>query len=80
MAIISAIATRVIELTNERDWSFYRLSFESGVPTSTLSNLLLGKCRSCNFFTILNLCRGFRIDLSGFFDSPLFDPDNLDDD
>lgn len=80
MAFISAISVRIIELTNVRDWSFYRLAFESAVPTSTLSNLILGKCKSCNAFTLLNICRGFRIDLSEFFASPLFSPENLDDD
>ncbi len=80
MVPISALSARIVQLLNERDWSFYRLAFESGVPTSTLSNLVLGKCKSCNFSTLLNLCRGFRVDLSEFFASPLFSFDNLDDD
>ena len=80
MAFISAIAVRITELVNLRDWSFYHLACESAVPTSTISNLVLGKCKSCNAFTLLNICRGFRIELSEFFASPLFAPENLDDD
>lgn len=59
MNSISAISARVIQLLNERNWSAYILAFERGLPNSTVSNILL--CKSCNFDTILNFCRCFRI-------------------
>ena len=45
MNTIQAVSARVIQLMNKRDWSAYRLAFESGVPTSTVSNIILGKCK-----------------------------------
>ena len=79
MNTIQAVSARVIQLMNKRDWSAYRLAFESGVPTSTVSNIILGKCKSCNFDTILNLCRGFRIEPQEFILPPMFLLENLDD-
>lgn len=80
MKLNKAVSNRIIQLLNERDWSAYRLSAESGVPLSTISNILLGKCHSCNLSTILNICRGFGITFSELFDTELFAPENLDDD
>ena len=74
-----AISARVIQLLNERDWSAYKLAFESGIPASTVSNIILCKCKSCNFDTILNLCRGFRSEPQEFILPPMFLLENLDD-
>ncbi len=79
MQSIRTISFRIIQLLNERNWSAYKLSFECGLPHSTLSNIILGKCRSCNFDTLLNICRGFRIQPEEFIRSDLFLLENLDD-
>ena len=79
MNSISAVSARVIQLLNKRNWSAYRLAFESGLPNSTVSNVILCKCKSCNFDTILNFCRGFRILPEEFLHSELFHFENLDD-
>ncbi len=79
MNLNAAVSTRIIQLLNERDWTSYRLAIESGIPTSTVSNIILGKCRSCNLSTVLNICRGFRIEPQEFILTPLFLLKNLDD-
>ncbi len=79
MQLSEAYSMRIIELMNERDWSGYKLSGKSAVPNSTVSNILLGKCKSCNLTTALNICRGFNITLENFFASNLFSFENLDD-
>lgn len=79
MSIIPAISDRVIQLLNERNWTAYKLSTESGLPTSTVSNIILGKCKSCNLITLVNICRGFRIELYEFLCPPTFLLKNLDD-
>lgn len=79
MEPISAITARVVELLNERNWTVYRLAIESGIPYSTLSNIVLLKSKSCNVSTLINLCRGFHIELREFMNSPLFLLKNLDD-
>lgn len=48
------------------------------VGNSTVSNVILCKCKSCNFDTILNFCRGFRILPEEFLHSELFHFENLD--
>jgi len=80
MKMNEAISTRIIELANKRNWSIYRLSYESGLPNSTLSNVVLCKCNGCNTGTIMNICRGVNITAQEFFASPMFDPKNIDDD
>ena len=77
MELSQALATRVIQLLNLNDWSGYKLSGQDAVPSSTISNILLGKCKSCNLLTLLNICRGFGIELSEFFDSDLLRLENL---
>ena len=79
MQLSEAYSMRIIELMNERDWSGYKLSGKSAVPNSTVSNILLGKRKSCNLTTALNICRGFNITLENFFASNLFSFENLDD-
>ena len=79
MEINSALASRIVQLLNERNWSVYRLAVESGIPYSTLSNIILLKGKSCTFSTLIDLCRGFPIELREFLNSPFFLLSNLDD-
>lgn len=77
MELSQAFATRLIQLLNLKDWSSYKLSGKSAIPPSTISNIVLGKCKSCNLLTLLNICRGFGIEFTEFFDSDLFLLENL---
>ena len=77
MELSQALATRLIQLLNINDWSSYKLSGKSAIPSSTVSNILLGKGKSCTILTALNICRGFGITLKDFFDSDMFDLENL---
>jgi len=76
----NAIAERTTELLKSLSWSVYTLSQNSGLPTSTLFNVLHGSCKSCNFDTLLNICRAFKIELTEFFKGELFMLKNLLDD
>ena len=67
MLLSHALTARINNLLKERRWTVYKLSLKSGVAPSTLSNILLGKCRACNLNTLLNICRGFQITLSQMF-------------
>lgn len=80
MLLSHALTARINNLLKERRWTVYKLSLKSGVAPSTLSNILLGKCRACNLITLLNICRGFQITLSQMFDCDLFALENLVDD
>ena len=61
------IITRIKQLCNTRNWSFYRLAKESGITYSTLCTML-HKANSPSVPTLIKLCNGFGITLSEFFD------------
>lgn len=80
MTSSNVIASRIRELMKERHWTAYELAKQSGLSTSTLDNLLHERCKSCNFNTLINICRGFNIQLRDFFSNKLFLFENLNDD
>ena len=74
------IANRVQKLLNERKWTQYKLSQQSGLPKSTISYTLKGRNETLKTDTILNICRGFDISIFDFFNDPSFLPENIADD
>lgn len=60
------IKSRIIQLMNERGWTMYRLAKETGLPNSTLSNMLK-RSTTPTMSTVKTLCDGFGITLSQFF-------------
>ena len=73
------IAKRTRQLLKERKWTQYKLARRSAIPCSTLSYALNGKVKSITSETLLNICRGFDMKLSDFFDNELFNPENISD-
>ncbi len=55
----------------------YNLSIKSGVPQSTLSTIMKCTFPSMKMRIIYEICEGFEISMKEFFDSPLFDRENL---
>lgn len=78
MKLNQAIGIRLQELLQENAMTQYQLSSRSGVPKSTISNLIHCTYDSVKLRIIHELCQGFSISISDFFASPLFDEDNLD--
>lgn len=60
------VQVRITQLLEDRKWSLYRLSKESGVPQSTLSNLF-SRNNAPTIGTLEDICKGFGISLSQFF-------------
>lgn len=75
MRLSEAIQTRIYQLAKERNMSIYALSRLSGVPRSTISTLTV--CKSVGTSVVYGICEGLEITLKEFFDSPLFDRENL---
>lgn len=73
-----AVSMRLTELLKERNMTQYQLYIKSGVPKSTLSNVMSCSYDSVKLRIIHELCQGLEITIPEFFDSPLFDEDNLD--
>ncbi len=73
-----AVRLRVQELLQERNMTQYQLCSLSGIPKSTMSNLMNCAYDSVKLRIIHELCQGFQINISEFFRSPLFDEMNLE--
>ena len=73
-----AVSLRIKELLEQQKMTQYQLFVKSGVPKSTLSNLLSCSYDSVKLRILHEICQGFGISLPEFFDSPLFDENNLD--
>ena len=58
--------SRIKELLDDRNWTVYRLSKESGVPYSSL-NSLINKNNYPTIPTLEKICGAFKISLSEFF-------------
>lgn len=78
MQLNQAVSMRVKELLKEHGMTQYQLFVKSGVPKSTLSNLISCSYDSVKLRIIHEICQGFEITIPDFFDSPLFDEVNLD--
>lgn len=77
MQLNEAISKRISELCKERNMTQYKLSMKSGVPQSTLSTIMHCSFPSMKVRIIYEICEGFEINIKDFFDSPLFDRENL---
>ena len=71
--IENKVVDRINELLEQNRWTPYKLAKESGIPYSSLNNLL--KHKNCPTIpTLEKICVGFNITLSDFFN---FDEKNL---
>ena len=78
MKLNQAISLRLQELLTARGMTQYQLFTKSGVPKSTINNLIHCAYDSVKLRIIHELCQGFGISISEFFRSPLFEEANLD--
>ena len=78
MPLNQAVSKRITELLAERDMTQYQLYLKSGLPKSTISNLVNCAYPSVKLRVIHELCQGLGISLRAFFDSPLFDESELE--
>lgn len=72
MTLSNAVKQRIVDLASNENLTLHRLALESGIPYSTLSSFLNGKCSSLTLTTLLHLCEGSGIELKDFFNDPLF--------
>ena len=78
MKLNQAISERLTELLNERQMTQYQLFMKSGVPKSTIGNVINCAYDSVKLRIIHEMCQGLEIDIPEFFNSPLFAESNLD--
>ncbi|MCL2409725.1 MAG: helix-turn-helix domain-containing protein [Oscillospiraceae bacterium] len=68
-----AVQNRVIELCTAKRWAFHALANYSGIPSSTMRNIVNGQSKNPGIVTIKKICDGLGITLIEFFDTPEFD-------
>lgn len=73
-----AVSVRLSQLLQEKSMTQYQLFRKSGVPKSTIHNVIHGNYPSVKIRIIHEMCQGLGISLSTFFTSPVFDEENLD--
>lgn len=78
MKLNEAVSARLTELLDARGMSAYQLYMKSGVPKSTIGNVLNCAYDSVKLRIIHELCQGLDISMPEFFSSPLFHEDNLE--
>lgn len=77
MRLNEAISKRIVELCEKQGLTQYGLSQKSGVPQSTLSTIINCTFPSMKVRILYEICEGFEISLKEFYDSPLFDRENI---
>lgn len=78
MQLNQAVSKRLTELLHERKMTQYQLYMKSGVPKSTIGNLVNCTYDSMKLRVLHELCQGLEISISDFFASPLFEEENLE--
>ncbi len=73
-----AVSQRLRELLQEKQMTQYQLYMKSGVPKSTIGNVINCAYDSVKLRIIHEMCQGLNIGITDFFDSPLFHEDNLE--
>lgn len=78
MQLNRAVSMRLNELLSEKDMTQYQLSTKSGLPRSTISNIINCTYPSMKLRIVHEVCQGLEIGINEFFSSPLFDETNLE--
>lgn len=67
MNTVAAVKNRILELCEEREISINKLATISGLPPSSIKNILYGKSQNPKVLTIKMICDGLGITLDEFF-------------
>ena len=78
MQLNEAVSKRLTELLQEKHMTPYQLYIKSGVPKSTIGNILSCAYPSMKLRIIHEMCQGLELSITEFFQSPLFNEDNLE--
>jgi transcriptional regulator with XRE-family HTH domain len=78
MQLNEAVSRRLLELLQEENMTQYQLYMKSGVPKSTIGNIVNCTYPSVKLRIVHEICQGFGIGMRDFFDSPLFDEEAVE--
>lgn len=78
MSISECVSTRIRELLKQRNLTIYKLEQLSCVSHSTMKSLLNNHYNACNLKTLFQIIDALNLTVSGFFDNPIFQLQNID--
>ncbi len=78
MQLNKAVSQRLTEILRQKGMTQYQLYIKSGVPKSTIGNVINCAYDSVKLRIIHELCQGLDVSIFEFFDSPLFRESNLE--
>lgn len=78
MQLNEAVSERLKELLVQRSMTQYELYMKSGVPKSTIGNVIGCAYPSVKLRVIHEICQGLGISITEFFQSSLFLEENLE--
>lgn len=78
MKLNEAVRERLLQLLQAKGMTQYQLYMKSGVPKSTIGNVINCSYDSVKLRIIHEICQGLGISITEFFSSPLFDEVNLE--
>ncbi len=78
MQLNKAVSQRLTEILRQKGMTQYQLYMKSGVPKSTIGNVINCAYDSVKLRIIHELCQGLDISIFEFFNSPLFRESNLE--
>lgn len=67
------ISKRIEYYCNLHKMSYYKLSYQSTAPLTTLMHIIDGSTKNPGIFTMIKICNGFGITISEFFNSKEFE-------
>ena len=73
------VSRRIRQLCTAHGYNINALARKSGVPPTTLKNIIYGNSRNPGIVTIKLICDGLEISLYDFFDSDVFRTFDLED-
>lgn len=76
--VANAVSLRVREILKQKNMSIYRLEKITAMPHNSMQTVMRADNNSVNLKTVLLLIKGLDITAKEFFDSPLFEDDDLD--
>ena len=79
MKLNEAVSRRLQGLLDEKQMTQYQLFLKSGVPKSTIGNVINCSYDSVKLRIIHEICQGLGISITEFFASSYFDENNLED-
>ena len=72
MTTYEATRNRILTLLGQYDLSMNQLAVQAALPPSSIKNIIYGRSSNPTVNTISEICGGFGITLSQFFDDPVF--------